>query len=73
MLFNNKIDDGNYNFPQNEQEDVIIFFCYISDFPQLVRTQKEKIFITLHTFYNFIDKLCGKHGIQKVEVRNFVI
>lgn len=53
---------------QKEQKDVVIFFCYICDFEQLVRSQKEKIFSILHKFYLAIDKLCNKHGIQKIEV-----
>jgi len=64
-----KDDRANYKSPfQSEQEDVIILFCYIADFPQLVRAQKENIFCILHTLYICIDKLCEKHGIQKVEV-----
>jgi class 3 adenylate cyclase len=64
-----KEDKSNSKTPfQNEQEDVIILFCYISDFPRLVRIQKENIFYTLQSLYNCIDKLCEKHGIQKVEV-----
>lgn len=34
-----------------------------------MRKQKENIFFMLQSVYNCIDRLCEKHGIQKVEVK----